>query len=162
VGVEAERWLTAFLEKPTLLLRNYPDTVKQLNTKLMIHSDPDDRTKNMTSKAAMHLFNESSMRFLRKSMMGKYNEEEKMKLRIDTESFRPNIIIDTGKEFEEDSFDQMRIGNVMMRLVGYCSRCKAIAINLDTWDENPDNEPNETLSSFRKHKDLGNLFGTYH
>lgn len=57
---------------------------------------------------------------------------------------------------------EVRIGGVLLRLVGYCSRCKAVAVNYDTCMLNPEMEPNSTLAKFRKHKDLGVLFGTYH
>lgn len=56
---------------------------------------------------------------------------------------------------------EARIGNTMVRLVGYCSRCKAVANNYETNDRNPEMEPNPTISKYRKHE-LGNLFGTYH
>jgi hypothetical protein len=49
----------------------------------------------------------------------------------------------------------------MVRLVGYCVRCKAICINYQTNDRNPELEPNPTIGTYRRHKELGNLFGTY-
>jgi MOSC domain len=56
---------------------------------------------------------------------------------------------------------EARIGNTFMRIVGFCSRCKAVASNYDTNDRNPELEPNPTLAKYRKHE-LGTLFGTYH
>jgi uncharacterized protein YcbX len=56
---------------------------------------------------------------------------------------------------------EARISNTLFRLVGYCSRCKAVANNYETCDRNPEMEPNPTLAKYRKHE-LGTLFGTYH
>ena len=47
---------------------------------------------------------------------------------------------------------EARIGNVMMRLVGYCSRCKVVTCNYDTFDRNPNLEPTETLAEYRKNE----------
>jgi len=56
---------------------------------------------------------------------------------------------------------EARIANTFFRLVGFCSRCKAVGNNYETNDRNPEFEPNPTLTKYRKH-DLGTLFGTYH
>ena len=56
---------------------------------------------------------------------------------------------------------EARIGNTLLRLVGYCARCKAVTCNYETNDRNPELEPTETLGEYRKNK-LGSLFGTYH
>jgi hypothetical protein len=76
-------------------------------------------------------------------------------------AFRPNIVIDTEFAYQEDYMQEARIGNTFLRLVGFCSRCKAVANNYDTNDRNPELEPNPTLAKYRKHE-LGTLFGTYH
>jgi hypothetical protein len=75
--------------------------------------------------------------------------------------FRPNFIIDSGVPYSEDTYQEARIGNTFFRLVGYCSRCKAVTCNFETNDRNPELEPVETLNQFRKHE-FGTLFGTYH
>jgi hypothetical protein len=75
--------------------------------------------------------------------------------------FRPNFIIDSGVAYSEDTYQEARIGNTFFRLVGYCSRCKAVTCNFLTNDRNPELEPVETLNQFRKHE-FGTLFGTYH
>lgn len=161
-GPIAEAWMTAFLDRPVLLLRSPPNCIKALNRSLMIHSTVEDKAKNMVSKAALHIINEASVRYLRTKVLSQYPEERHKEFLIETQTFRANFIIDTGKEFEEDSMSEARIGNVLLRLVGYCSRCNAVPVNYSTCKLNPEKEPNTTLSSFRKHPTLGVLFGTYH
>lgn len=82
-------------------------------------------------------------------------------MKIEAMPFRPNFIIDTHVPYSEDTMQECRIGNVMMRLVGYCSRCKAVTCNFETNDRNPELEPTDTLAAYRKHE-FGTLFGTYH
>ena len=49
----------------------------------------------------------------------------------------------------------------MIRLVGYCKRCKAIGMNWQKYIWNEDLEPNMYLNKHRNHPQLGSLFGTY-
>jgi uncharacterized protein YcbX len=49
---------------------------------------------------------------------------------------------------------------MMLRLVGHCARCKAVAQNYETNEKNPELEPNPTLSKYRNDS-LGALFGAY-
>lgn len=106
--------------------------------------------------------NEASVRDLRERVLKKYpDEKERAKININAEAFRPNLVIDTSTPYEEDEMYEARICNIMLRLVGFCSRCIVVARNYDTCDANPDLEPNPTLETYRKHE-LGNLFGTYH
>lgn len=107
--------------------------------------------------------NEASIRDLRERVMSKYSDPKiKERIKIEVMPFRPNLIIDTGVPYSEDSFQEVRVANTMIRIVGYCSRCKATACNFDTNDRNYDMEPTETLNTYRKHKELGTLLGTYH
>lgn len=41
----------------------------------MVHSKDDDRVKNMLSKAAIHIINEASVRFLKAKVLSKYPED---------------------------------------------------------------------------------------
>lgn len=76
-------------------------------------------------------------------------------------SFRPNFVVDTDTPFEEDLFQEARVGSCFFRNVGPCIRCKAICINAPNADRNPELEPNNVLSKFRRHKNLGLTFGLY-
>jgi uncharacterized protein YcbX len=99
---------------------------------------------------------------LRSRVLAQYNEPEDIaRIKIEAMPFRPNFIIDSKEAYSEDKMQEARIGNTLFRLVGYCSRCKAVANNYETCDRNPEMEPNPTLAKYRKHE-LGTLFGTYH
>lgn len=162
-GTEADAWFTAFLEKPVFMLRSNPSFRKAVPQTPLYQALDEDRTKGFISKATIHIVNEASVRDLRERVLRKYdkNPEERDKIKVEADPFRPNIVIDTQVPYSEDTMQEARIANTMLRLVGYCSRCKAVSCNFSTLDYNPEQEPVSTLAEFRKN-DLGTLFGTYH
>ena len=122
----------------------------------------EDQTKGFCSKAAIHIINEASTRDLERRVLAQYSDPaERARIAITSIAFRPNIVIDTPFAYQEDFMQEARIGNTFLRLVGFCSRCKAVGNNYETNDRNPEFEPNPTLAKYRKHE-LGTLFGTYH
>ena len=88
-------------------------------------------------------------------------QEDKDKIVVEADNFRPNIFIDAPEAYEEDGYQEMRCDNVMMRLVGYCKRCNAVTNNYETHERNLEFEPNRTLNFYRKNE-IGILFGVYH
>ena len=50
---------------------------------------------------------------------------------VSEEQFRPNIVLDLEKSFEEDEYFEMRVGPLLMRNSGPCIRCNTIRLNLD-------------------------------
>lgn len=75
--------------------------------------------------------------------------------------FRPNIVVQGGLPFDEDSWKTLRIGEVMFAVSGPCARCV-----LTTFDQQgrqkKNNEPMATLSQFRRDTASGEIhFGMY-
>ena len=133
--------------------------------------DHKDKIKTFVTDAPILIVNEASTRDLRERVMKVYSDkpEDRAKIRVETETFRPNIIIDTKKPYEEDTFEQARIGNILIRFIGNCARCNAVTNNYETHQRNFEHEPYRTLSSYRKSKgdpvikaSTGILFGVYH
>jgi len=52
--------------------------------------------------------------------------------RIDARYFRPNLVFQTERQFEEDEWQEIQIGNVRLRKAKPCGRCRMININPDT------------------------------
>ena len=145
-----------------MLLRAAPGFKKGIPLEIMKWGSEEDQTRTFVSKCVFHMINEQSTRDLEKRVLAKYPDAaDREKIKISSMAFRPNIIIDTAEAYEEDLLQEFRIGSTMVRNVGFCSRCKAVANNYETNDRNPEMEPNPTLASYRKHE-LGTLFGTYH
>ncbi|QOG02599.1 MOSC domain-containing protein [Flavobacterium sp. MDT1-60] len=81
----------------------------------------------------------------------------KLTEKITIKRFRPNIVISTQKEHEEDGFDTFKIGEVQFKNVKPCGRC--IMVNNDPQKGIVKKEPLKTLSKYRNVNNSV-LFGT--
>ena len=51
---------------------------------------------------------------------------------IDARYFRPNLLFQTERSFEEDEWQEIQIGNARLRKAKACGRCRMINVNPDT------------------------------
>ena len=81
----------------------------------------------------------------------------------DIPTFRPNIVINEeyDEPYCEDEFQEMRIGNIMLRQLGPCKRCKTTSLIWRLNMRHPLLEPYTTICKIRKHHKFGPIFGTY-
>lgn len=93
--------------------------------------------------------------FLLTSMASLEDLNSRLEHAIGMSRFRPNIVIDGVHAFEEDQWQEIRIGDVVFKCVKPCSRCV-----MTTIDENGNTgqEPLKTLASYRKNS-FGVCFG---
>lgn len=85
------------------------------------------------------LINEASFQYL----------QQRCPASINIEQFRGNILITGAKPFEEDTWQTIRIGSVVMDLMKPCSRCIMTTISIDKGIKHPNTEPLATLQTFR-------------
>lgn len=57
---------------------------------------------------------------------------------IDARYFRPNLLFQTERSFEEDEWQEIQIGNVLLRKAKACGRCRMINVNPDTGEYRTD------------------------
>jgi uncharacterized protein len=72
---------------------------------------------------------------------------DKMGAHVDSRRFRPNIILQTERPFEEDEWIKKEIQDNQFALVKPCSRCILINVDPDTGEVGK--EPLRTLSGYR-------------
>ncbi|MDR0805817.1 MAG: YcbX family protein [Enterobacteriaceae bacterium] len=65
------------------------------------------------------------------------------------EQFRPNLIVNNAAPFAEDSWQTIRIGEVIFDVAKACSRCIFTTINTESGTKHPQGEPLRTLQQFR-------------
>lgn len=70
--------------------------------------------------------------------------------------FRPNVVVRDCGPFEEDSWNRIQIGDVLLAVVKPCARCEVTTIDKETLERSK--EPLKTLGKYRKQK-LGAIFG---
>ena len=76
---------------------------------------------------------------------------------VEMRRFRPNLVIDGCDAYEEDTWSEIRIGDVAMRVVKPCSRCVITTVDPDSGEVSA-GEPLQTLATYRE-KDGKVFFG---
>ncbi len=72
--------------------------------------------------------------------------------------FRPNLVFGGGAAYEDDAWEQFRIGEVPFRAVRGCGRCVLTTIDQQTARKNPLGDPLRTLATYRQAEN-STLFG---
>ena len=72
--------------------------------------------------------------------------------------FRPNLVFGGGEAYEDDTWEQFRVGEVAFRAVRGCGRCVLTTIDQATATKSPAAEPLRTLATYRK-AESSTLFG---
>lgn len=85
------------------------------------------------------LMNEASMRDL----------QQRCPSSIKLEQFRPNLVISGAEAYEEDTWQTIRIGDVIFDLVKPCSRCILTTVSTERGRKHPRGEPLKTLQGYR-------------
>ncbi|MGG7667302.1 MULTISPECIES: YcbX family protein [Yersinia] len=68
---------------------------------------------------------------------------------IKIEQFRPNLVVTGASAFAEDSWQVIRVGDVIFDLVKPCSRCILTTVSVERGKKHPTAEPLTTLQKFR-------------
>ncbi|TQI79963.1 hypothetical protein FHU10_5187 [Serratia fonticola] len=68
---------------------------------------------------------------------------------IKLEQFRPNLVVTGCEAWAEDSWQVIRVGDVMFDLVKPCSRCVLTTVSPERGRKHPSGEPLSTLQKFR-------------
>ena len=72
--------------------------------------------------------------------------------------FRPNLVFGGGAAYEDDAWEEFRIGDVPFRAVRGCGRCVLTTIDQQTAQKNALGDPLRTLASYRQSEN-STLFG---
>ncbi|XP_060102286.1 mitochondrial amidoxime reducing component 2-like isoform X1 [Heteronotia binoei] len=138
-GEEAARWITAFLNSHPYRLVHFELNMVPRNAKdLMEPFRPSDKIAYPDCSPVMVL-SEASVEELNSRL------EKKVQIR----NFRPNIVVTGCGPHEEDTWDEIVIGNVEMKGVMACPRCIFTTVDPDTGIMDR-KEPLDTLKSYRK------------
>jgi uncharacterized protein YcbX len=72
--------------------------------------------------------------------------------------FRPNLVVSGSAPYAEDGWQEIRVGEAVLRGVKPCGRCQVTTTD-QTTGEVRGPEPLATLSSYRDSKEFGTMFG---
>ncbi|XP_001605008.2 mitochondrial amidoxime reducing component 2 [Nasonia vitripennis] len=144
-GEEVARWLSRFLlqEDTGLRLVYYPldKPSREVRSKNQVFPLTDSKDTGAYPDATSYtLENEASIADLNTRI-----EEPVTPLH-----FRPNFVVKGAEPLEEDTWDWIKIGNVVFRNVKPCTRCIFTTVDPETGKKNPKIEPLKTLRKYRE------------
>ncbi len=132
---EHHQWFSRYLNRPCQLLhfgelsiRNVPKTSTRTNQLAFADGYP------------LLLISQASLDDLNK----------RCPTTITMNQFRPNLVIDNCEAFAEDTWQQIRIGEVEFELRKPCTRCIFTTINPDTAIKDSHQEPITSLKAYRQ------------
>ena len=157
---ELALWFSTAIDLEVVPIRAAWSFRRQLRPRFEFKRDEDVR-KGFITEAPFHIINQASVDDVEERMKKKHPNGLPNWM-INTEQFRPNVVIDYPKAYGEDDFFEMRIGPVMMRFSGPCWRCNTIRLNWDKCCRVEKSEPYSTLAKFRTIPPFGIAFGTYY
>ncbi|GAB5029618.1 mosc domain protein [Nannochloropsis oceanica] len=143
-GDEVAQWLSTFLEEEDLRLVRIDDKERR---QVELAFAPRGSITGFADGFPFLLANQSSLDDL----------NDRLPTPIPMARFRPNIVVGGPAAFDEDKWDKIAIGDIRLRVVKPCSRCKIP--NTDQETAEVAKEPAETLKKFRTGAILGIGYG---
>lgn len=144
-GAEADAWFSDYLGFSCRLVQMSDELVRGVN--------PDyGRAGDEVSFAdgfPLLLISEASLNDL----------NSRLQTPVSMRRFRPNLVVDGERAYQEDQWRRIRVGDVEFEGVKNCSRCVFTTIDPDTGIKHPDKEPLRTLGSYRRKPQGGVYFG---
>ena len=133
-GGEADPWFSDFLGSYRRLVYLPDDSIRSVDPE---YGRRGDRV-GLSDGFPLLLISESSLEDL----------NEKLETPLPMDRFRPNIVVSGCGAFAEDDWRAVQIGDVGMRVVKPCARCKITTVDQNTAATSK--EPLRTLARYRK------------
>jgi uncharacterized protein YcbX len=135
VPLEADRWLTAFLDFPCRLVYMPDDVVRPVRTD---YAHDGERT-SFTDGFPFLLISEASLDDLNRRLTAP----------LPMNRFRPNLVVAGAEPFAEDRWRRLRIGSLEFRVAKPCPRCVITTVD-QALGRSLSSEPLRTLATFRR------------
>jgi uncharacterized protein YcbX len=142
-GDSAARWFSQFLDMECRLVEMGGTFDRPVNTKYAMNGD----LVGFADAFPLLLISTASLRDL----------NSRLEMPVPMNRFRPNLVIDGCKPYEEDTWRRISIGNVTFRVSKPCSRCTVPTVDQATGMRG--HEPLKTLSAYRKGNNEKVFFG---
>jgi uncharacterized protein YcbX len=148
VSPHADAWLADYLGLPCRLVYMPEETRRECNAK---YAGPRHLV-GFADGFAYLLTNEASLADLNVRLATRGHSALPMN------RFRPNLVVAGHGAFEEDGWQEIRIGEAVLRAVKPCGRCEVTTTD-QTTGEVRGPEPLATLATFRESREFGVMFG---
>ncbi|XP_076025441.1 molybdenum cofactor sulfurase [Genypterus blacodes] len=160
-GDNAASWLSEFLGQPCRLIRQSPDSTRDMKAKHSGASSP--ASLSLVNEAQYLMINRASVDLIQKLMSCRqeYPEDDQL---LDTQNvisrFRANLVVAGGEPFEEDNWSHLIIGSTRFVVSGQCGRCQMVGVDQDTGTKTK--EPLLSLSACRSGKVTFGVYLSHH
>ena len=145
-GAAADRWLSARVGRALRLVWQDDETHRPIRVDM---GGAEGDRNSLSDAAPLHVTSESSLRRLNDWMLETALERgEEPPDALGHNRFRPNVVVDGGPPFTEDTWSGVRIGDVSFRATMVCDRCVMTTIDRD--DLRTGKEPIRTLARHRR------------
>ena len=131
---EADAWLSNYLGQACRLVYMPQESVRRVDQR---YGRPEDRAA-FSDGFPLLLISQASL----DDLNGRLGEPLPMS------RFRPNLVVEGCAPYAEDEWKMIRIGELTLRVVKPCSRCKITTIDPYTGETGP--EPLKTLAGYRR------------
>ena len=159
---EVNAWFSTAVGIELFAVRAPKENAKPPRTNVLPRGREEDRVTGFASEACLHIINETSVDQLRKRVEDKYRDGKVPEDFVCRPSmYKPNIVIRGDTPYEEDNWQEARVGPLLWRTTGPCRRCAQTYVNPDTEQYIESKEPYKTLTEFRSAPGIGIFFGTY-
>ncbi len=135
IGKEVDHWISEAIGVSSRLVWFPDDVMRQVDTR---YGQKGDRTA-FSDGFPLLLIGQGSLDDLNR----------RLPQPVPMCRFRPNLVVNGAGPFAEDSWRQIRIGEVSMRVVKPCSRCIITTVDPET-GKYTGKEPLRTLASYRR------------
>jgi uncharacterized protein len=142
-GDMVAKWLSDVLQTDVRLVFMPDETIRQVNQQ---YAPRVTDQAGFTDGYPFLIISEASLEEL----------NSRLEKPIPMDRFRPSLVISGCSPFEEDTWEKIRIGNIIFDCVKPCSRCIVTTIDQATWEKWL--EPLQTLATYRK-QEGGIMFG---
>lgn len=142
-GEEAAQWFSDWLGTDVRLVHFADGYRRVVNEAYAVH--PDDHT-GFADGYPILLASEEGLADL----------NTRLESPVPMNRFRPNVVVRGCGPFEEDAWNRIQAGDVLLAVVKPCARCEVTTIDKETLERSK--EPLKTLGKFRKQA-LGAIFG---
>jgi len=147
-AAEADAWFSEYLKRPCQLL-----FFGQQSHREKISSTKQTRKVAFADGYPLLLISQASLSELNQRLASNQQQSVSMS------QFRPNIVVDNCLPFAEDGWLHIRIGEVEFMVSKPCERCIFTTVNPNNGEKHPQQQPLQTLKSFRKTTNGEVLFG---
>ncbi len=135
-GRAAAEWFSEFLNRDVWLVAMHAESRRAVDRNYACHADDvvsfaDGFPLLLVSGASLQLLN------------------SRLSQPVSMRRFRPNLVVDGCLPHDEETWRDVRIGDVPLRIVKPCARCVVITVDPDTGIADPA-EPTRTLAEYRR------------